>query len=125
MIGIENIKKILIAAIDAGMIADKLLHKEGVFTIFQFTGDFAALAGVDFKLLKQEVDDLTEMEKMELIELLRVKLVLYNKQLEGKIESGAVLLVSALEIVKNISALVASIKKLLEAPQPAVVPVIG
>lgn len=113
-VGIENLKKIFVAASDIVLVFDKLSNHEGIFSLFQFSGDLNALSSVNLDAMKAEVKDLSLDERKALEQLLRDKLVLHNKVIEAKINDGLDLVEEGIVIVGQVVGLVNKVKTLLQ-----------
>lgn len=84
----EDVEKVCVAGIDAAMAVDKIANKEGLFSLFQFSSDFMALSSVNLDHLVEQAKSMPAEDRARLVEKLKVKLVLHNKAIEAKIESG-------------------------------------
>ena len=79
-------------------VGDKIIHKKGIFALFNLSDEASALAGLDVELLKKQAADVSPEERAQLNDRFKNKLVLINKELEAKIEAGADLVDDAIDL---------------------------
>jgi len=113
--GIEQIKKILFAAVESVNVASKVLHKEGIFVVFQLSDELMALSTVDLEALKKEISELDKADRDTIRDALKAKLVLVNPGIEQKIEGGVDLVEEGVQIVEQVIGLVSKVKQLVSA----------
>lgn len=90
-VGIANLKPIVALAIELGNVADKIGRAKGAsryLGIMDLFDELMALAGVDFKAVKEEVKDLDASEREELHNFLKAKFDIVDDKLELAIEEG-------------------------------------
>lgn len=112
--GIENLKKIIALVVEAGNVGDKI-GQEGSkvwkkwIAVIDLLDESIDLVKCDFKALKNEFVDLTEAEKGEVKEFIRVKFDIHNDKLEYVIEESLLIAMNiedsirrAIEMFKNL-----------------------
>lgn len=112
--GIENLKKIIALVVEAGNVGDKI-GQEGSkvwkkwFTVIDLLDECIDLVKCDFKALKSEFSDLSEAEKGEIKEFIKVKFDIHNDKLEYVIEESLLIAMNiedsvrrAIEMFKNL-----------------------
>jgi hypothetical protein len=115
MTGIEQSKKVVDVVADVGGALEKIAADKGsVFAklshLMPLSGDMITLAGTDFAALKQELADLDDAEKAQLLAEFKAKFQLDDAALEGKIEAGLDLAIQAEELAAKIVAFSKSLK---------------
>lgn len=113
-LGIEDVKPLLAVAIQAGNVADKMGHVDGlpakVGTLVVLVPDLMALPGVHFDKVLPELKDLDEAEKTELLAFVKEKFDIVDDKLEAVIEGGLGLLIKAQALVSEAIALAKTLK---------------
>lgn len=97
--GIEQIKKVALAGAELLNVLSKVIHKHGVFTIFQLSDELMSLGNLDGEALKKELSELDQQERDSLKLAVKEKLVLQNPIMEKKIEDGMDVVDEAINIV--------------------------
>lgn len=97
-LGIENLKKLLFLLVEMGNVGDWIgRHPElGVAKfskLFDLADEAMAMTGFELESVKQEIKDLDEVERAQLLEALKVKFDIEADDLEAKIEEGLGLIV--------------------------------
>lgn len=112
--GVENLKKVVALGIEIGNVADKFGKAEGtankISTLMALTDEVLAIPGVDFNKVKDEVGDLDDAEKAELLQFVKDKFDISNDKLEASIEGGLGIALKLEALVKEGIALVNSLK---------------
>ena len=111
--GVEQIKKIVLAAIELVNVGDKIINKHGIFTVFQLSDELMALSALDVEALKQEVAELDKADRDSLRDAMKEKLVLLNPAIESKIEGGVDLVEEGIAIVSQVVGLIGRVRLLL------------
>lgn len=101
-LGKVNLSKVLIAGVDACLAVDDLIHKEGIFALIKYSSDFSALGGVDPVALKNEIFSLSDVDKKEIEDLIKGRLVLHDAALQVKINAGIDVVDLAISIVEKL-----------------------
>lgn len=112
-VGIDGLKKVVLAAAELLNVASKIINKEGIFVAFQLADELTALSNLDAAALKAEVADLSPEEKLDLVNTFKQKLVLQKPEVEAKIEAGVDVLNDAVEVVVSAVVVVQKAKALL------------
>lgn len=108
MLGIENLKKTLIAAINLAERIDKNYADDGKISFIEVLGIGAASFGDILRVIKngseikKEFLDLDDNEKAELIQLVKDELDLNNDKVEGIVEKALEFLVSLEGLINSI-----------------------
>lgn len=120
MVGIENLKKIVVLGAEGLNVGSKIIHGGGLLSLLGLVDEVSALGTLDKNAILAEVKDLSEEEKKMLSDLFKSKLQLQNAEVEKKIEAGvdvlneAVLLAAAaVDLYKSGAALVDRVKGII------------
>ena len=111
--GIEQIKKVALAGCELLNVISKVVHKQGIFTVFQLSDELMALSSIDGEALKKEISELDQADRDGIKSLVKEKLVLQNPVVESKIEGGVDILDEAVSIVLDAVKVVSKAKSLL------------
>lgn len=106
--GIEELKKVLIAVAEVGNVLEKVVTKGNVIAVFNLADEFALLATLNVAQLKAEVLDLDEVEKRQLLAVFEQKFDLEADKVELFVEG-------VVEIASDISDLIGKIILLFKA----------
>lgn len=112
--GLENIKKAVNAAVEVVNVVSKIVHKQGIFSVFQLSDELVALGTIDVEAFKKEVSELSAEEKAELKQTIKDKLSLVDKEVEAKIESGLDLVEKGTALVEKVVGILKEAKELVE-----------
>jgi hypothetical protein len=123
MEGIDQILKVQNAVVEAGNVADKIVHEQGGVTakvahVADLFDELLGLAGVDFSKVRSQLADLNGEEKAQLLARFKEKFDIADDHAEGKIESGLALAVKAEELVREVIAFAKSVNPVPAAPAP-------
>lgn len=85
----SEIRKIVELAAESINVGHKVFaDKRGLFTLLELTDEVSSISGADFSLLKSQLAEFSPEERKAEMKAFSNKLVLSNKVLESKIESG-------------------------------------
>lgn len=106
MIGVENLKKIVMGVSDVVTLVPKVLDDGITVSDLRYLGDafgmLRVLFSIDLSGLKAEVDDLDVQEKQELSALFAERFDLPNDSVETALEAGVSML---FEVISQLSSL--------------------
>lgn len=114
-VGIENLKKCLALGIEIGNVSDKMTSTGGsIFSklghLSELTDEVIVATSAEFSKLSDEVSDLDDAEKAELVGFLKEKFSIADDKLENVIEGAIDILLDLESIVKNAIALGQTLK---------------
>jgi len=95
----EELKKIVELIAEGINVVHAVINKEGIFKLFALSDEVMALASLDVEKFKSQLSSLSPEGRAELDNLFKSKLVLSDKALEAKIESGELLVEECVDIV--------------------------
>lgn len=104
--GIENLKKAIALPIELGNIADAIGAENSKdwkrwFKLVDILDEVVDILRVDWIVVKQELRDLDEVEKAELLKAMKDKFDIKDDNLEAIIEESMDILVKVAEIVEK------------------------
>lgn len=113
--GVENLKKVLDIVLEGGNVAEDIAKEEGntmakIGHVTQMFDELMALTGVDFSLLDDEIKELGDVDRAELLAHMKSKFDLENDVLELKIEEGLSLAKEASDFVLKVISYVKALK---------------
>lgn len=86
---LEQSKKISAIAMEFVNVADALVHKKGVFAVFQLSDEAMAIQSLDVKALAAEVASMPAKDyAVAMAESCKAKLAMENKAVEAKIKAA-------------------------------------
>lgn len=100
--GVSELIKLVELGAEAANVAFKVADKEGAFVVFQLSDELMALSSVDQDALKKQFGELDKEDRAQVRAAFAAKLVLKNKDLEGKIEKATDLLDEGIELLFSI-----------------------
>ena len=120
--GIAELKKVVMLACEGANVAEGILNKEGLFSLFRLADEASALASLNKEELMAEIKELDSEDYAELYSAAKAKLDLKDDALEAKLEGGVDLVYQSvrvgLESLSKIRELMELWKGLL-SPAPA------
>ena len=111
--GIDNLRVMIEIVANTMSSVDKLLHKGGLAATIGLVQHLSALLKVEFTALKQEIGELSEDERHELLQVYAANLSLTDGTLQKKFISASSALEDAIDIVERIVALVNKVKLIM------------
>ena len=117
---LEQSKKFVNLGVEAVNVGSKLIHKKGVFVVFNLSDEAADISSLDMPALKAEwVGQSIKVNVAELVETAKKKLDLVNKDVQAKVVQGldlvneaGVILEDGVAVVKKGLAYVEKVKAL-------------
>lgn len=114
MSDIKNIKLAVAFVIEAGNVADKIVHTEGTpqkfSQLISLSDEVFALAGLKISEIAAEYKDLDQAEKDQIIAFINEKFEIKSDMLETVIEKSCAIAIKAEGIIVEIVELVKSAK---------------
>lgn len=123
--GVEQILKVAMLGAEGANVADDIMNKAGLFSLFKLFDEVKALATVDKEWLLAELKELDSEDYEKVSSAIKEKLDLRDDELEARLEKGMDLVHKSIAVgmdtLTKISELVESWKGLL-LPKPVPVP---
>jgi len=98
----SNLEKLVDAAAEVINVVTKVVNKEGIWHLVALSDEVASLGTIKKEELLAELAACTPERRKELDKLFQDKLVLSNKELEAKIEKGALALEKSIDVVLHV-----------------------
>lgn len=117
LVGVENIKKLVMLGVEMGNVADKIVQGGGVSrwgALMDLADEAMALTSVDFSKVDDEYKDLSDAEREQILAEVKVKFDIADDKIEGVVEGALGIALKLEGLVKESIALAMSLKE--EAP---------
>ncbi len=114
MLPIDQVRKVIESLAEIVNTVYKLANGASIFTAIGLLEDLAVLKTIQKDILVAQLKDCDPTERMELVAVFKQKLVLDNKPLEMKIESGVDCLDEVIDLGYSCVALINQAKSVLE-----------
>lgn len=94
-----DVLKVIEAVGEAINVIAKVVNGGGIFAVFALADELSVLGGIKKESLLLEIQNASPNQRKEWLDALKKKLVLADKALEAKLESGADLLNESIDVV--------------------------
>ncbi len=112
--GIENLKLLMMVIFSFITVGDKMGHENNwpsrMSHLFGFFPSLMTLGSIKWDLLDDEVKDIDDVEKAELIEYMKENFNIMDDKLESMVEEGLEIAATAGSFVKTIKAFIEKVK---------------
>lgn len=102
LVGIENLKKLVLLGAEGVNVGHKVVKGGGLLSLADLIDEISAVKGISKDAVVAEVRDLSSSERKELNLMFKQKLVLDDKRLENKIESGVDIVEQAIDLAYEV-----------------------
>ena len=110
---LEQSKKVSNFVVELLNVGSKIVHKQGIATVFQLSDEAMALGNLDMVAMSAEWAGPVEPKVDEMVASVTAKLSLENKAVEAKVKAGVAVVGKAVVLLSKVSDLVQEAKAVL------------